>query len=60
MQYRHFVHMLKALADLSDEHHSIQLHQSVVFINNPVKEFSSTNTDDKNKCKNKLHIQQKV
>ncbi|TNN54001.1 hypothetical protein EYF80_035769 [Liparis tanakae] len=33
-----------ALTDLLDEENSVQLHQSVVFINDPVKQLPSTNT----------------
>lgn len=44
MQDVHFMHVLQALTDLPDEHHSIQLHQSVVFIDDPVKELPSSNT----------------
>lgn len=47
MQDGHFVHVLQAIADLPDEHHSIQLHQSVVFINNPVKQLASGNAEGK-------------
>lgn len=47
MQDGHFVHVLQAIADLPDEQHSIQLHQSVVFINNPVKQLASGNAEGK-------------
>lgn len=49
MQDIHFVHVLQALTDLSDEHHSVQLHQSVVFINDPVEQLPSTHTKVRDK-----------
>lgn len=47
MQDGHFVHVLQAFTDLPDKQHSIQLHQSVVFINDPVKQLTSSNAEGK-------------
>lgn len=44
MEDVHLVHVLQALADLPDEGDSVEFHQSVVLINDPVKQFTAANT----------------
>lgn len=44
MEDVHLVHVLQALTYLPDERDSIKFHESVVLINDPVKQFPSANT----------------
>lgn len=44
MEDVHLVHVLQALTDLPDEQHRVQLHQSVVLIDDSVKELPSIHT----------------
>lgn len=46
----HLVHVLQAFNDLPDEGDGIKFHQSVVLINDPVKQFTAANTRVGDRC----------